>query len=73
MWLKGGMSTGPTKAPEQSALLEEAATEKPERKEEAKESAGRFVSPRPFRPWQPEQGQLLPQYTRQVLGEGHLA
>lgn len=67
------MSTGPTKAPEQSDLLAVAATEKPERLEETKESAGRFVSPRPFRPWQPEQGQLLPQYTRQVLGEGHLA
>jgi transposase/IS5 family transposase len=67
------MSTGPKKAPEQRALLEEAATEKPEQRREAKESSGRFVSPRPFRPWQPEQGQLLPQYTRQVLGEGHLA
>lgn len=31
------------------------------------------MSPRPFRPWQPEQGQLLPQYTREALGEGHLA
>jgi transposase len=31
------------------------------------------VSPRPFRPWQPEQGQLLPQYTREALGEKHLA
>ena len=67
------MSTGPKKAPEQSALLEVAATEKPKQREEVKEAAVRFVSPRPFRPWQPEQGQLLPQYTRQVLGEGHLA
>ncbi|MDC0708841.1 IS1182 family transposase [Stigmatella sp. ncwal1] len=31
------------------------------------------MSPRPFRPWQPEQGQLLPQYTREALGEGNLA
>lgn len=46
-------------------------SKKPKR-EEAQSSA-RFASPRPFRPWQPEQGQLLPQYAREVLGEGHLA
>lgn len=63
------MSTTSTKKPEQAALLEVAASEKPER-EEAKSSA-RFTSPRPFREWQPEQGQLLPQYAREVLGEGH--
>ena len=67
------MSTGPTKAPEQGALLEVVATEKRERRETPTEPSGRYVSPRPFRPWQPEQGQLLPQYTRQVLGEKHLA
>jgi transposase len=67
------MSTGPTKTPEQGALLEMEASEKPEQSEEAKQVPGRFVSPRPFRPWQPDQGQLLPQYTRQVLGESHLA
>lgn len=65
------MSTTSTKKPEQGALLDVAASEKPER-EEAKSSA-RFTSPRPFREWQPEQGQLLPQYAREVLGEGHLA
>ncbi|WP_243375686.1 IS1182 family transposase [Microvirga solisilvae] len=65
------MSTTSTKKPEQAALLEVAASEKPER-EEAKSSA-RFTSPRPFREWEPEQGQLLPQYAREVLGEGHLA
>jgi transposase len=31
------------------------------------------VSPRPFRPWSPDQGQLLPQYVREVLGPEHLA
>jgi len=67
------MSTGPTKTPEQNALLEVEASSKPQRTEEPKETSGRFVSPRPFRPWQPDQGQQLPQYTRQVLGEGHLA
>ena len=66
------MSTPSTKKPEQAALLEVAASEKPEREEEAK-SAARSASPRPFREWQPEQGQLLPQYAREVLGEGHLA
>jgi hypothetical protein len=65
------VSTTWTKKPEQAALLEVAASEKPER-EESKSSA-RFASPRPFREWQPEQGQLLPQYAREVLGEGHLA
>ncbi|MGZ3457730.1 MAG: IS1182 family transposase [Archangium sp.] len=65
------MSTTTTKKPEQAALLEVAASEKPER-EETKSSA-RYASPRPFREWQPEQGQLLPQYAREVLGEGHLA
>ncbi|MFY0577982.1 hypothetical protein ACN28S_29970 [Cystobacter fuscus] len=40
--------------------------------EQAKGSA-RYASPRPFREWTPEQGQLLPQYAREVLGEGHLA
>ncbi|MCY1076001.1 hypothetical protein [Archangium lansingense] len=65
------MSTTSTKKPEQAALLEVAASEKPEG-EETKSSA-RFTSPRPFREWQPEQGQLLPQYAREVLGEGHLA
>jgi transposase len=65
------VSTTSTKKPEQAALLEVAASEKPER-EEAKSSA-RFTSPRPFREWEPEQGQLLPQYAREVLGEGHLA
>ena len=66
------MSTTSTKKPEQAALLEVAASEKPEREEEAKSSA-RYASPRPFREWTPEQGQLLPQYAREVLGEGHLA
>ncbi|MFY0569798.1 transposase [Archangium lansingense] len=66
------MSTTSTKKPEQAALLEVAASEKPEREEETK-SAARFTSPRPFREWQPEQGQLLPQYARDVLGEGHPA
>ncbi|MFY0570250.1 transposase [Archangium lansingense] len=65
------MSATTTKKPEQADLLKVAASEKPER-EEAKSSA-RFTSPRPFREWQPEQGQLLPQYAREVLGEGHLA
>jgi transposase len=65
------VSTTSRKKPEQAALLEVAASEKPER-EEAKSSA-RFTSPRPFREWEPEQGQLLPQYAREVLGEGHLA
>ncbi|WNG14351.1 transposase [Cystobacter fuscus] len=65
------MSTPSTKKPEQAALLEVATKEKP-RREETKSSA-RFSSPRPFREWQPEQGQLLPQYAREVLGEGHLA
>ena len=66
------MSTTSTKKPEQAALLEVAASEKPEREEQAKSSA-RFSSPRAFREWTPEQGQLLPQYAREVLGEGHLA
>ncbi|WNG36922.1 transposase [Archangium violaceum] len=66
------MSTTSTKKPEQGALLEVAASEKPEREEQAKSSA-RYASPRPFREWTPEQGQLLPQYAREVLGEGHLA
>jgi transposase len=66
------VSTTSKNAPEQTALLDVPATEKPERQEEAKSSA-RFASPRPFREWQPEQGQLLPQYAREVLGEGHLA
>jgi transposase len=65
------VSATTTKKPEQADLLEVAASEKPER-EESKSSA-RFTSPRPFREWQPEQGQLLPQYAREVLGEGHLA
>jgi transposase len=65
------MSTTSTKKPRQAALLEVAASEKPER-EETKSSA-RYASPRAFREWQPEQGQLLPQYAREVLGEGHLA
>ncbi|MFY0574355.1 hypothetical protein ACN28S_08360 [Cystobacter fuscus] len=64
------MSTPSTKKPEQVALLEVAASEKPEREEQAKGSA-RYASPRPFREWTPEQGQLLPQYAREVLGEGH--
>ncbi|WNG55395.1 IS1182 family transposase [Archangium gephyra] len=66
------MSTTSTKKPEQAALLEVAASEKPEREEESKSTA-RYASPRPFREWTPEQGQLLPQYAREVLGEGHLA
>lgn len=66
------MSTTTTKKPEQADLLEVAASEKPEREEQAKSSA-RYASPRPFREWTPEQGQLLPQYAREVLGEGHLA
>lgn len=67
------MSRGPTRKPaEQSALLEVPAGPKPAGGEEAP-GPGRFVSPRPFRPWQPEQGQLLPQYTREALGERHLA
>lgn len=66
------MSTTSTKKPEQADLLEVAASEKPEREEEAKSSA-RYASPRPFREWEPEQGQLLPQYAREVLGEGNLA
>ncbi|HYP20903.1 MAG TPA: transposase [Chloroflexia bacterium] len=66
------MSQGPrTKPPKQSALLEEPAIEEPQPQQGPR--GGRFVSPRPFRPWQPEQGQLLPQYTREALGEGHLA
>jgi transposase len=65
------MSPPSTKKPEQATLLEVAASEKPEREET--KSAARFSSPRPFREWQPEQGQLLPQYAREVLGEGHLA
>lgn len=66
------MSTGPTtKPPEQGDLLEVPVTEQP--RQEGPAGEGRFVSPRPFRPWQPEQGQLLPQYTREALGEGHLA
>ena len=65
------MSPPSKKTPEQSALLEVATTEKPKREEEAK-SGARFNSPRPFREWQPEQGQLLPQYVREVLGEKHL-
>ncbi len=69
--MKGGMSQGPTtKSPEQGALLEVPAIEQPQPEQR---STVRFVSPRPFRPWQPEQGQLLPQYTREALGEGHLA
>ncbi|MFY0578276.1 hypothetical protein ACN28S_31710 [Cystobacter fuscus] len=63
------MSTPSTKKPEQAALLEVAAREKPER-EETKSSA-RFSSPRPFREWQPGQGQLPPRDAREVLGEGH--
>lgn len=66
------MSTTSTKKPEQAALLEVAASEMPEREEQAKSSA-RYASPRPFREWTPEQGQLLPQYAREVQGEGHLA
>jgi transposase len=66
------MSPPSTKKPEQAALLEVAAGEKPEREERGK-SAARYNSPRPFREWAPEQGQLLPQYAREVLGEGHLA
>jgi transposase len=66
------MSPGPTTTPaEQGALLEVAATKQPHPQETTK--AGRLVSPRPFRPWQPEQGQLLPQYTREALGERHLS
>jgi transposase len=65
------VSTPSTKKPKQAALLDVAASEKPKR-EESKSSA-RFASPRAFREWQPEQGQLLPQYAREVLGEGHLA
>jgi len=68
------MSRGPTTPPaEQSALLEVPASQKPEGAETSTGAPGRFVSPRPFRSWQPEQGQLLPQYTREALGEGHLA
>jgi len=66
------VSTTTKNEPEQAALLDVPATEKPERQEEAKSTA-RFASPRPFREWQLEQGQLLPQYAREVLGEGHLA
>jgi transposase len=65
------VSTPSTKKPEQAALLEVAAREKTER--EAAKSSAHFTSPRPFRKWQPEQGQLPPQYAREVLGEGHLA
>ena len=57
------MSTPSTKKPQQAALLEVAAREKPEREQEAK-GAARVASPRPFRQWQPEQGQLLPQHAR---------
>ncbi len=68
------MSRGPTPKPaEQSALLEVPASPKPEGAEQSPSAPGRYVSPRPFRPWQPEQGQLLPQYTREALGEKHLA
>lgn len=66
------MSTSETKKPEQSVLLDVAEAQKPQRQEETKSSA-RFSSPRPFREWQLDQGQLLPQYAREVLGEGHLA
>ncbi|QRN97614.1 hypothetical protein JRI60_00520 [Archangium violaceum] len=66
------MSTSETKKPEQSVLLEVPEAQKPQKQEETKGSA-RFNSPRPLREWQPEQGQLLPQYAREVLGEGHLA
>jgi transposase len=66
------VSTSQTKKPEQSVLLDVPEAQKPQRQEEAKGSA-RFSSPRPFREWQPDQGQLLPQYAREVLGEGHLA
>jgi len=65
------VSTPSTKKPEQASLLEVAASEKPEREEQAKSSA-RYASPRPFGEWTPEQGQQLPQYAREVLGEGHL-
>jgi hypothetical protein len=41
-------------------VVEVAASERPER-EETKSSA-RYASPRPFREWQPEQGQMLPRY-----------
>ncbi|SEM81489.1 Transposase [Stigmatella aurantiaca] len=68
------MSRGPPpKAAEQRALLEVPTRQKPEEAEEGTRRSGRFVSPRLFRPWQSEQGQLLPQYTREVLGEKHLA
>lgn len=52
--------------------MEVPASAKPAGAEQAASGAGRFVSPRPFREWQPEQGQLLPQYTREELGEKHL-
>ncbi len=58
---------------EQSPLLEVPARQKPAGAEEGSGGAGRFESPRPLRAWQPEQGQLLPQYTREALGEEHLA
>jgi hypothetical protein len=46
------MSTTSTKKPEQAALLEVAVRAKPEREEEAKNSA-RYASPGPFREWTP--------------------
>src|SRR5687767_12123162 len=63
----------PLKPAEQRALLEVPAGPKPLGPEEGAGAPGRYVSPRTFRPWQPEQGQLLPQYTREALGEKHLA
>jgi hypothetical protein len=66
------MSTTSTKKPKQAALLEVAASDQPEREQESKSST-HYISPRPFREWQQEQGPLLPQYAREVLGEGHLA
>lgn len=66
------MSTPSTTKPEQSALLEVGASQKPALQHEAR-SGARYTSPRPFREWQPEQGQLLPQYAPEVLGERHLA
>lgn len=51
---KWRVSTPSGKKPEQAALLEAAASEQPEW--ETKSSA-RYASSRPFRKWQPEQGQ----------------
>lgn len=68
------MSTQSKKLPEQVPLLEVPSSQPPAPPPEGVEvSSARITSARPFRAWEPDQGQLLPQYVRQVLGNNHLA